>query len=133
MRAIATVLRFVRSVEDGNCNAFFATTTSTFRVSIGVSDCDALAAASADFTASNQDYEATVTATEKVGRGIQVITTETYTSRFDELGNETADAQPYEDRYLYVVIATGSKCAVSERSGTPQHTVSDRAHPARPA
>jgi hypothetical protein len=54
----------------------------------------------------------TVTSVGQDGASLSVFTSETYTSTFDEDGNETEVPQSYEDIYEYVVVPTDEGWAV---------------------
>jgi len=113
-QAIDAVELYDQAFQTADCDAFFAATTTVYRDLIGITDCDAFATQAEDFNAAFTDYTVTVTAVSQDGASLSVFTSETYTSPFDEEGNETEVPQSYEDTYEYIVVPTDEGWAVND-------------------
>jgi hypothetical protein len=113
-QAIEAVELYDQAYQTADCDAYFAATTEVFRELIEVTDCETFAAQAGDFNAAFTDYTVTVTSVEQDGASLSVFTSETYTSAFDEDGNETDAPQSYEDVYEYIVVPTDEGWAVND-------------------
>ena len=113
-QAIAAVEMYDQAFQTADCDAFFAATTDVYRDLFEVTDCAAFESQAADFNAAFTDYTVSVTSVEQDGASLSVYTSETYTSPYDEDGNETEVPQSYEDTYQYVVVPTGEGWAVND-------------------
>jgi hypothetical protein len=113
--AVAAVELYDEAWATGDCEKFEASTTQSFREASQIPDCESFAAASQGFVDSVDDYELTVVSVETDNdQQITVITAETYTSMFDEEGNPTDEALPYEDDWAYVLIPAGDGWVINE-------------------
>lgn len=113
-QAVAAVELYDEAYRTADCDAYLAATTEAFRDILQVPDGDAFAENVADYAVAFSDYELTVTSVENNGASVSVFTTETYMSPFDEDGNETEVALPYEDLYEYIVIPTDGGWAIDD-------------------
>jgi hypothetical protein len=105
--AIAAVQLYDEAYQTGDCDEYMAATTENFREDYEVTDCDEFAEDSGAFMDSFDDYVVTPTYVETNDDGtISVYTTETFTSWYDEEGNETDQAEAYEYDYEYDLVAT---------------------------
>lgn len=113
--AVTSVELYDEAWQTGDCEKFEAATTENFRTGLQITDCEAFAAASAGFVESVDDYDLAVTSVEsEAADQITVITSETYTSMVDDQGNPTDEAQPYEDRYAYILIPAGDGWVIDQ-------------------
>jgi len=110
--AIAAVELYDEAYQNGDCDAYFASTTERFRREIELTDCEEFTLAAMEFDAALDDYVVTVTSVEPQGAAYSVFATETYTSSYDEDGTFTVEPQRYEDRYEYVVVPVGAEWAI---------------------
>jgi hypothetical protein len=105
--AILAVLLYDSAYRNGDCDAYMTSTTEDFRESYEVVDCDEFADDSSSFNDSVDDYVTTaIDVLENDDGTISVYTTETFTSWYDEEGNETDEAQAYEYDYEYDLVST---------------------------
>ena len=113
--AVAAVELYDEAWGTADCDKFQAATTEDFRDVLQLPDCAAFTAASQGFIDTVENYELTVTSVANDSdEQITVITSETYTSMFDEEGNPTDEALPYEDKYAYTVVPAGDGWAINE-------------------
>jgi hypothetical protein len=113
--AVAAVELYDEAWATGDCEKFEESTTQGFREASEIPDCASFTAASQGFVDSVDDYELTVVSVETDNdEQITVITAETYTSMFDEEGNPTGEALPYEDDWAYVLIPAGDGWVINE-------------------
>ena len=113
-QAVEAVEHYDEAYQTQDCDAYFASTTEAYRERIEITDCDTFVAGAAEFEASLQDYEVTVTSVAQNGSAISVITSETYTSQIDGEGNTTTEPQPYEDVYEYIVVPVDGGWAIDD-------------------
>jgi len=99
--AVDAVERYNEAWLTGDCDAFFETTTSEFRAGMDLTDCAEFAAASEDFAGSVDDYGTFIRGAVTFGVWIAVSTTETYSSTYDDNGNDLGVSVDYEDRFQY--------------------------------
>ena len=103
--AVDVVERYNEAWLTGDCDAFFATTTSPFRADVELTDCELFAEASRQFADSVDDYEATIGSVVTQGEMISVSTTEAYSSTYvDDSGDDTGVPVDYEDGYEYQLV-----------------------------
>ena len=113
--AVAAVELYDEAWGTADCEKFQAATTEGFREVLQLPDCASFTAASQGFIDSVQDYELTVTSVENDSdEQITVVTSETYTSMFDDQGNPAEEALPSEDKYAYIVVPAGDGWAINE-------------------
>ncbi len=107
--AVDAVERYNEAWLTGDCDAFFATTTSAFRADIELTDCELFAEASRQFADSVDDYETIYSAASSPqGEMISVSTTEAYSSTYvDDSGDDTGVPVDYEDEYEYQLVQYG--------------------------
>lgn len=104
-RAVTAVELYDEAWGDADCDAYLASTTAGYRESLGIVDCETFAAEAAAFDERTDDYELEVTGVEQAGEGtIEVVTVETYLSRYDEQGAELAEPEPVRDELRYVLV-----------------------------
>lgn len=104
--AVSTVELYDEAWQTGDCEKYQASTTENFRTILEITDCDSFTSASQGFVDLVDDYALSVTSVEsETADQITVLTSETYTTMFDEDGNPTDDARSYEDRYAYILAA----------------------------
>jgi hypothetical protein len=89
----------------GDCESYFATTTEQFRGAMETTNCESFALQSRNFAGAVDNYVTTIGDVETVGSTVAVSTTETYTSMYDDDGNQTDGPVDYEDRYEYVLVS----------------------------
>lgn len=114
--AVDAVQLFDRAYRTADCDAFMASTTEDFRDAADVTDCDAFASVAGDFNDAFDDYLTSVTSVEQDAESISVRTSETFTSIYDEDGNETDEPQGYEADYEYVVVPVDGGWAIDDFS-----------------
>ena len=102
--AVDAVERYNDAWLTGDCDAYFATTTETYRKELDIIDCDSFVASSDEFATSFDDYATTAQAVDTAGSRIMVHTAETYMSRFDADGNMTEGPVAYSDLYEYDMV-----------------------------
>jgi hypothetical protein len=113
--AVAAVQMYDEAWATGDCAKFEAATTQSFRDASEIPDCETFTAASQGFVESVQDYELTVVSVESDNdEQITVVTAETYLSSFDEEGNPTDEALPYQDDWAYVLVPAGDDWAINQ-------------------
>jgi Protein of unknown function (DUF2510) len=113
--AVAAVKQYDQAWATGDCAKFQAATTPSFQEASEIPDCETFAAASQGFVESVQDYELTVVSVVTDNEEqITVITAETYLSSFDEDGNPTDEALPYQDDWAYVLVPAGDDWAINQ-------------------
>ena len=103
--AVDTVERYNEAWLTGDCDAFFATTTSPFRAEVGLTDCELFAETSKEFADSVDDYETSIRSVITQGETISVSTTEAYSTTFVyDSGDDTGVPVDYEDAYEYQLV-----------------------------
>lgn len=113
--AVAAVKLYDEAWATGDCDKFEAVTTEAFREASQIPDCPSFTAASQGFVDSVDDYQLTVTSVANDSdEQIRVITSETYTSTIDDEGNQTDEATPYEDKFVYILIPVGDGWAIDD-------------------
>ena len=112
--AVAAVEVFNEAWLTADCDDYFATTTESYRELTEVTDCDTFTFQARGFAGSVDDFRAEIRDVEAIGSAVSVSTTETYMSRYDADGNETAEPQQYSDRYEYVVVSDDGHWAIDE-------------------
>ena len=112
--AVAAVELYDEAWQTSDCDKWEQATTESLRDTLGLPDCETFTEASAGFIDSVEDYQLTVESVETEDESITVETTESYNSFFDQDGNPTEEAVPYEDHYAYIVVPSGDGWAVNE-------------------
>ncbi len=112
--AVDAVELYDQALQTIDCDAYFASTTESFRELFEITDCDTFVQRANDFAVVYQDYDVAVTAVEGTADSISVYTTETYVSPYDADGNETDEPQAYEDAYEYIVVPVDGGWAVDD-------------------
>lgn len=97
-----------------DCDGYFLSTTEAFREAMEITNCESFAIESRYFAGSVDNYVTTIGDVETVGSTIAVSTTETFTSLYDENGNQTEAPVEYEDRYEYIVVRTDDGWAIDD-------------------
>ena len=111
--AVAAVQLYDDAWATGDCEKFEAATTQSFREASEIPDCASFTAASQGFVDSVEDYELTVVSVEsETDEQITVTTAETYLSRYDEDGNPTDEALPFQDDIVYVLVPSDDGWAI---------------------
>lgn len=112
--AVDAVELYDQAYQTADCDAYFASTTESFREMIELPDCASFEASATAFAQDYSGYQVEVTSVEQNDASISVYTSETYTSPYDEDGVETEVPQPYEDLYEYVVVQTETGWAIDD-------------------
>lgn len=113
--AILAVLLYDQAYRNEDCDAYMKATTEDYREGYEVTDCDQFADDAEAFDDAYDDYVMTaVDVYENDDDTISVITTETYTSWYDDDGNELDQAQSFSHDYEYVVVETATGWAVDQ-------------------
>lgn len=113
--AVDTIQRFSDAWIAGDCEGYFATTTEAFREEIIlIPDCETFDADTRAFVGLYDDYRMTIGDVEVVGSAVAVSATESYTSRYDENGNETDVVTTYEDGYEYFVVRVNGDWVIDD-------------------
>ena len=110
--AVRAVELYDQGWTETDCDAFQEATTELFREKSGLTTCEVFDGAATEFSASLQDYEIVVTSIDRADDVITIQTTESYDSLSDENGEPLDEPVPYEDRYEYTVIPSGSGWAI---------------------
>ncbi|SFS15681.1 Protein of unknown function [Microbacterium sp. cf046] len=117
--AVAAVELYDDAWGTADCDKFQQSTTEAFREVLQLTDCASFTAASQGFIDSVEGYELTVTSVTTDDDVITVVTSETYTSMFDEDGNPTEEPVPYDDHYAYVVVPSDGGWAIDGADNAP--------------
>ena len=112
--AADTVVSYNEAWLVGDCDSYFATTTERFRNAMETTNCETFALQSRNFAGTVDNYTTTIGDVETVGSTVSVSTTETYTSMYDDDGNQTDGPVDYEDRYEYVVVSSDSAWVIDD-------------------
>lgn len=102
---VDTVALYDRAWQNADCDDYLASTTADFRESGGYTDCAEFEADAAATAESLDDYAVLVTTVSFDSDTALVITTETYSSMYDEQGRLTDERIDYED-YLYYLLVS---------------------------
>jgi hypothetical protein len=95
---------------DGNCNAYFETTTERFRRDvIQITDCDAFAAEVRQ-KAEAEPFMATVVKVEPIGSAIGVFRIESYVTRLDDTADETEEPVTY----VHVLVSENGRWVIDD-------------------
>jgi hypothetical protein len=112
--AVAAVELYDDAWQDGDCEAYVASTTEGFRAASGLTDCSAFESEAEAFGSAVEDYEVEVTDVRLEEDAIVVTTTETYTALVDDNG-EPLEA-PADDSidWVYTVVADGDDWVIGD-------------------
>lgn len=108
--AVAAVERYDQAWTDADCDAYFATTTASYRQAMGMTDCRAFETTMSEFRDSTEGYTLTVTAVRDDGDAVMVETTETYRNLLDDGSGATPTDETVH--YRYTVISGESGWAI---------------------
>ncbi|MDZ8171788.1 DUF2510 domain-containing protein [Microbacterium xanthum] len=114
--AVATVQTYDDAWRTGDCDAYEASTTESFRDYLGIPDCESFQTSAAEFGATTSGYELTVTSIDTDGAQIVLQTRETYLSSVDEAGAPLPEPEPARDDYTYVLVAEGDAWLIDDAS-----------------
>jgi len=112
--AVAAVELYDDAWQDDDCEAFFASTTESFRTQSGLTDCSAFETEAESFNTTVDDYEVEVTDVRGAGDGIAVTTTETYTSLVDSDGAPLDEPTDESIEWVYSVVADGDDWLIDD-------------------
>jgi hypothetical protein len=110
--AIHAVTTYTTALRTDDCEAFFTTTTESYRAMLAITDCEALTRISTQVEERVQSQVVTVEAVESVGDSISVSTTDSYTSTFDAQGNPTVVSLAYTTQRRYDLIESSAGWAI---------------------
>ena len=102
--AVAAVQLYDDAWQNVDCDAYFGSTTESFREFSQLPDCAAFEESASSFSAVVEDYTITVQAIEPADDAISVSTLETYDALLDDEGNELDPPQPEQDEYRYTIV-----------------------------
>lgn len=109
-RAVAAVERYDDAWAEADCEAYQQSTTLEYRESLGITACETFAAEAAGFDENTDEYELEIAGVDQIDeRVIEVVTVETYLSRYDEQGQELAEPERVRDELRYVVVLQGDR------------------------
>lgn len=103
--AVDAVDLYDEAWQNGDCDLLAEATTDSFLAASGWEECATFESQAQTFMGAVDEYEVTVTAILGGDTSIDVTTSETYVSLFDEDGNTLDSPQPYEEVYTYTVVA----------------------------
>lgn len=102
--AVAAVQLYDDAWQNVDCDAYFASTTESFREFSQLSDCASFEESASSFAAVVEDYTITVQEIAPGEEAVYVSTLESYNALFDDDGNELDPPQPAEDEYEYTIV-----------------------------
>lgn len=105
--AVSAVQQYSDAWRDGDCDEYFAVTSTQFQQFERMTDCEAFEQASEYLDESVDDYTLTITEISRDGEAIRIRTREGYDSYLDEEGQVVTDPVPFVDRWTYVLLADG--------------------------
>lgn len=110
--AVAVVEQYDDAWNGAECEDFLATTTESFRTSLGLTDCAAFEAQADIFGETTDEYELTVTSVSESSGTILVLTTESFLSSVDDNGEPLATPEPVSYPYEYTLVPAGNGWAI---------------------
>jgi len=111
--AVAAVEQYDDAWQNGDCDAFEASTTEQFRAEAAFADCAAFQSEAAAFEASFDDYTVRIDDVVTQDGAILVTTTESYTALIDAEGNPT-DPTEGATVYHYTIVPVGDGWAIDQ-------------------